>query len=118
MNSLAEVPWTITPEKVEAVVRRLVTAAKPRKIILFGSYVRGTVHRDSDLDVLVVTDDDVQSPRAESARLRRVVRDISMSMDILVIPQSKLEQIQGRRDWIYAEACETGNVVYERSPQS
>jgi predicted nucleotidyltransferase len=114
MSVAADVPWAVTPEKVEAVVRRLVEVARPRKIILFGSFVRGETNRDSDLDVLVVTDDDLESPHAESVRLRRSVRDILMPMDILVIPQSKLDQLRHRWDLVYYEACETGRVVYER----
>ena len=64
MSTLAAVPWALTPEKVEAVVQRLIAVARPRKIILFGSYVRGHVGRDSDLDVLVVTEDRLAKPRA------------------------------------------------------
>ena len=118
MSVALEVPWAVTPDKVEAVVRRLVEAARPRKIILFGSYVRGETNRDSDLDILVVTDDDGRSPRAESARLRRTLRGISMPMDILVIPQSKLDQLRQRWDLVYYEACETGKVVYEREAEA
>src|SRR6185436_1944732 len=111
MSGEVEVPWAVTPEKVEAVVQRLIALARPRRIILFGSYARGEVNCDSDLDVLVVTDE-LPSPRAESARLRRALRDISMPMDILVIPQSALDQLRYRSDLIYREACDKGQVVY------
>ena len=49
MNMAKEPAWSVTPEKAEAVVRRLVEVARPRKIFIFGSYVRGRTHRDSDL---------------------------------------------------------------------
>src|SRR2546422_9374176 len=94
MSEVAEVPWAVTPEKVEAVVQRLIAVAKPHKIILFGSYVRGQVNRDSDLDVLVVTDDSVSNPHAESVRLRESVRDIAVPMDILVIPSREYERLR------------------------
>ena len=114
MSVALEVPWAVTPEKVEAVVQRLIEVAHPQKIILFGSYVRGEVNRDSDLDVLVVTDDDIENPHAESARLRRSVRGISMPMDILVVPASEYERLRHRWDLIYHEATENGRIVYER----
>jgi predicted nucleotidyltransferase len=41
MTTAAEPPWQITPEKVQMVVQRLIEVASPKKIILFGSYVRG-----------------------------------------------------------------------------
>ena len=115
MSETLDVPWAVTPEKVEAVVQRLIAVARPRKIILFGSYVRGQTHQDSDLDVLVVTDDSVQDPHTESVRLRRSLHDIDMPMDILAIPVSEYERLRHRWDLIYCEATENGRVVYEGS---
>ena len=114
MNALADVPWAVTPEKVEVVVQRLIAAGRPRKLILFGSYVRGEVNRDSDLDVLVVTDDTIENPRAESVRLREAVDEVDMPMDILVVPQSQFEALRDKPGLIYREACEHGKVAYER----
>ena len=114
MSTVAQVPWAVTHEKVEAVVRRLIEVGHPRKIILFGSYARGQVHRDSDLDVLVVTDDGVENPRAESVRLRDAVDDIDMSMDILVVPESQFNALRNTPGLIYREACEQGKLAYEQ----
>lgn len=118
MHAGSDVSWAITPEKVEAVVRRLVELADPVRIVLFGSYVRGTVHPDSDLDVLVVTDDARVRPRAESIRLRRALRDINMPMDILVVSHADLDRLRHRWDLVYHEACETGKIVYERGTRT
>jgi predicted nucleotidyltransferase len=114
MSTLPEVPWAVTAVKVEAVVQRLIEVARPRKIILFGSYVRGQVHRDSDLDVLVVTDDGVENPRVESVRLRDAVDDIDMPMDILVVPESQFNALRNTPGLIYREACEQGKLAYEQ----
>jgi len=114
VNTLAEVPWAVTAEKVEAVVQRLIEVGCPRKIILFGSYVRGQVDRDSDLDVLVVTGDHVANPRAESVRLREAVEDIDMPMDILVVPESQFNALRNIPGLIYQEACAHGKLAYEQ----
>lgn len=113
MAAAAEPVWQITPEKVRAVVQRLIQLARPRKIILFGSYIRGGATRDSDLDVLVVTDDKLESPRQESVRLRNAVSDINMPMDILVVPYSRFEALRQKIGLIYREADRHGKVVYE-----
>ncbi len=67
-----DAPWRITKEKVEQALTRIVEVSKPRKVILFGSYVRGMVDRNSDLDILVVTADDIGRPerrkRQDTAR--------------------------------------------------
>jgi len=110
-------PWAVTPEKVEAAVRKIIEVSRPVKIILFGSYVRGATGRDSDLDILVVTADTIRNPRQESVRLRRALREISMPMDILVVPRSQWEELKDTPGLIYREAWRTGKVVYE-SPQA
>jgi predicted nucleotidyltransferase len=114
MSTVADVPWAVTPDKVEAVVQRLIAAARPRKIILFGSYVRGQIHRDSDLDVLVVTGNDMPDPRAESVRLRDAVEDIDMPMDIVVVPENRFNELRDTPGLIYREAWEQGRVAYEQ----
>ena len=112
-TTAAEPAWQITPEKVQAVVQRLIQIGRPKKIILFGSYIRGDPTRDSDLDVLVVTGDEVESPRRESVRLRSSVSDINMPMDILVVPYSRFEALREKLGLIYREADRRGKVVYE-----
>jgi predicted nucleotidyltransferase len=113
MTTAAEPAWQITPEKVQMVVQRLIEVANPKKLILFGSYVRGDATRDSDLDVLVVTSHEVESPRRESVRLRNSLSDINMPMDIVVVPFSRFEALREKLGLIYREADRHGKVVYE-----
>ncbi len=99
---------------MKAVLERLIAVARPRKIILFGSYVRGQVGPDTDLDVLVVTENCVSNPRTESVRLRDAVSDVDMSMDILVVPEAQFDALRDTPGLIYREACEQGRLVYEQ----
>lgn len=80
---------------------------------MFGSYVRGETHRDSDLDVLVVVDDSVADPLRESVRLRSMLRGIRMLMDIIVVRESTFIQLRDRIGLIYREAIRHGRLVYE-----
>ena len=105
--------WTVTPEKVKTAVEKIVETARPRQIILFGSYVRGTMHRDSDLDVMVVTGDDIENPRKESVRIRRALKGIAMPMDIVVVPEGWLRDYADTPGLIYREALKNGRVVYD-----
>lgn len=108
--------WAITPEKIEAAIREIVKIGRPRKVILFGSAVRGEANIHSDLDILVVTGDEIVSPRKESVRIRRALRGILMPMDILVVPESQLQELANQPGLIYREALRNGKVVYETSP--
>ena len=105
--------WTITPEKIDAAVQRIVSVAHPRKVILFGSVVVGKPDIHSDVDILVVTGDEVESSRTESVRIRRALRGISMPMDILVIPEKRLQELADQPGLVYREAVRHGQVVYE-----
>lgn len=91
----------------------MIQIGRPKKIILFGSYARGDATRDSDLDVLVVTGDEVESPRRESIRLRNSVGNINMPMDILVVSYSRFEALREKLGLVYREADRYGKVVYE-----
>ena len=113
MNDTVKVPWAITPAKVDQAVRRLVETGRPRKIILFGSYVRGETHRDSDLDVLVVVEDNVENARKESVRLRHALCGIRLCLDVLVVRESDFNRLKDRIGLIYREAVRHGRLVYE-----
>ena len=113
MNDASQAAWAITPEKVELAVRRLVEAGRPRKVILFGSYVQGEPDRDSDLDVLVVTDNSVANARKESARLRAALRGIRMCVDLLVVREGDFNRLKDKIGLIYREAVRHGRVAYE-----
>ena len=109
--------WAITPEKIAAAVRRIVDVAHPRRIIVFGSIVSGETDIHSDVDILVVTRNEVESRRAESVRIRRSLRGISMPMDILVIPETQLQEVADRPGLVYREALRHGRVVYDAAEE-
>lgn len=106
--------WQVTPEKVDTAIQRIIEVGNPLKVILFGSFVEGKTDRNSDIDILIVTRDDVKNPRKESVRIRRLLRGISMPMDILAIPQQQWNQVKNQPGLIYREAETKGRVVYER----
>lgn len=105
--------WTITPEKIDAAIKRIVSVAHPRKVVLFGSVVMGKPDIHSDVDILVVTGNEVESSRKESVRIRRALRGITMPMDILVIPEQRLQELADQPGLVYREAIQYGRVVYE-----
>lgn len=105
--------WAITPEKIKEAVKKIVDFEQPKRVILFGSAARGDTNINSDVDFLVVTRDEVESPRKESVRIRRALRGLSMPMDILVISEERLKELGNRPGLVYREALRGGKVVYE-----
>jgi uncharacterized protein len=105
--------WAITPEKIKEAIRKIVDFERPKRVILFGSAARGNTNIHSDVDFLVVTKSEVESPRKESVRIRQALDGISMPMDILVISEKRLKELGGQPGLVYREALRGGKVVYE-----
>jgi predicted nucleotidyltransferase len=105
---------------IEEMTERL-KELKPRKVILFGSYARGTQTEDSDLDVLVVLDSKEKS-KTFSELIERgkpvsaAVRDVrkKMAMDLIVYTMAEFEYLRKQKDFFVEEIVETGKVLYER----
>ncbi len=108
-----ELLWEITHEKVQTVINKIVDISRPKKLIIFGSYIKNNLHKNSDLDILVITEKELISPRKESVRIRHALKGIIMSMDILVVSENKLLELADQPGLIYKQALEHGKIVYE-----
>ncbi len=117
MKSSSHRSWEITSDKVESIIQKIIEIGRPRKIILFGSYIRNKTHAHSDVDFLVITGDNIENTRKESVRLRRALRGISMPIDIIVVPETIWTQLKDRPGMIYREAAREGRIVYEAYKQ-
>ncbi len=107
--------WAVTQEKIDEAIKRIVSVRHPSQVIVFGSAARKSARPPRDLDLLVVTKEDVAHPRDESVRLRRALKGIFMPVDILVISQSRLRKVADQPGLVYREALRHGKVVYATS---
>jgi len=94
------------------VVNRLTTWSSPARVIVFGSVATGMATADSDLDLLVVIDD-VTDTRRESVRLREVLGDVGMPVDVIVMSTARFEETKDVIGGIAYPAHKYGRVIYE-----
>lgn len=102
----------VTMQDIKTVVERLIQAANPRKVILFGSYARGEQTPDSDVDLMII-EDTVDHQGMEMVRLRKAAGRIApgVGIDILVYQTEKTkEPVPGT---ILYRALTEGKVMYE-----
>jgi len=72
----------ISDKAIREAVELLSRAANPVKIILFGSYARGDVSEESDLDFLII-EREVKARRRETVRLRDVLSPLRIPVDVI-----------------------------------
>jgi predicted nucleotidyltransferase len=99
------------PALLEEMVRRMVEAVQPRRIILFGSAARGTMAPHSDLDLLVVVPDSADC-RAVARDLYRRLRGLNQAKDLVVVRQGDLEQHGANPNLVFHAALTEGRELY------
>jgi len=102
----------VDEETIQEIVRRILTVAKPDKIILFGSAATGQRTRDSDVDLLIV-ETDPGDQRKESVRLRRQLSGLDFPFDVIVISTEWFEESKNVIGGIAYPANKYGKVIYE-----
>lgn len=101
----------VTSEKLEAAIRILSEAARPARIVLFGSYARGDARDDSDLDLLVI-EPQVEDRAREMVRLRRLLRPLRIPADILVYSSDEVARWGDQPGSALYWALREGKVVH------
>ncbi len=101
----------ISHNDIAEMIKRITADAKPVKVILFGSRARGDAKRNSDIDLLVIERDPV-SQRKEAARLRKMLRDFKVPMDIVVFGQYFAERYWNIPGSVLYPAFRDGIVLY------
>ena len=85
------------------------------RVILFGSYAKGTVTDDSDVDLLVIGPFEGRSVD-KSVEIRMKLRP-GFPMDLLVRTPEKVRQRIDMGDGFIREILEEGKVLYEVNDQ-
>lgn len=102
----------ISEETIKNAIHRLVEAAKPLKIYLFGSYARGDARTGSDLDFLVV-EQSLTNRRKEMVRLHDAIRPMRIPADILVVSETSFNKWAEVPGSVIHRAKNEGRLYYE-----
>ncbi len=94
------------------IVRRVLTVARPDRIILFGSAATGEMTKDSDIDLLIL-DPAPGNRHEQSVRIRSAIGDVRFPVDVIVIPTERFEATKNLIGGIAHPAHKYGRVLYE-----
>ena len=78
-------------ETIEEMKRRIVEEIHPQKIVLFGSYARGTAGPDSDIDLLIVLQT-VVSKRKTAVEIYGLLAGMGIPKDVIVVTPEEVEK--------------------------
>src|SRR5258708_40225596 len=93
------------------VVKRVVRAAKPDKIVLFGSAARGTMGPDSDLDLLVIKGGKFNYWRVLT-KIYRSLRRSGAAVDVVLVTTEDAERYRDTHCLVICPALHEGKVVF------
>ncbi len=100
--------------KLQEIVRRLVEALDPDKIILFGSRARGDIHTQSDVDLLIIKPSTEPRHRRAGEAYRALI-GIGVPTDILCYTPEEVDEWSEVKYHVATRATREGRVLYEKN---
>lgn len=98
---------------VEDIKTKLLTNIQPKSIILFGSVARGTDSLDSDIDLLVVWDEQKDIPNIKRRiMLRQIIGITESPLDILTCTSDELKIALSDEQSFTSHIIKEGEVLY------
>ena len=99
------------PAILALIERQVVEAAKPEKIVLFGSAARGTMGPDSDIDLLVIKKGKINHDRVAQVIYQHLTGEAAV--DVVVASAEEVERYRDAYCMVICPAMREGKVIYE-----
>ncbi|WP_129125059.1 nucleotidyltransferase domain-containing protein [Geomonas oryzae] len=101
----------LTSTDIDQVCETIVDRLHPKRIFLFGSYANGHQTEDSDIDLVVVMDSDLD-PHQRNVTLKRLFPRRSFSLDAFVFTPQEFERYKDVPGTIIYTAAHEGRLLY------
>jgi predicted nucleotidyltransferase len=111
MSVVSPPPFLRTP------IDRLVRALAPTRIVLFGSYAKGSARPGSDVDLLVIAEAAAE-PAALARRASQLVATSFPPIDVVLCTPAEAEHAHEQRSPFLQSILESGVTVYRRDQGS
>ena len=97
-------------EKINKFIASIIPEYNPRKVVLYGSYAKGTNTENSDINIAVIVDEVEGSFIEKEARLYKIRRGIDANIEPILVEQNNASDRSGFLDHILSY----GQVLFTR----
>lgn len=101
--------------EIKLITDCIVREYQPDKIILFGSWARGNADKESDIDLLIISDHEKDLPRYKRGLdIRLLLSQFSSPKDILFYTHDDVNRWRNVPQTFINTVLTEGRVLYER----
>jgi predicted nucleotidyltransferase len=100
--------------KIQEMVRRIVEAVHPDRVVLFGSRARGEAGPDSDVDLLMIAPSEAPSDE-RTVPLCQAIGVMGVSKDLIRQTPEGAGEWRNVRSHFLTRVMREGKVLYERA---
>lgn len=106
----------LSPEMLQEVTRRIVSAVHPEQIVLFGSHAWGQPTEDSDLDLMVILDQSDQPGYRRATEIYRSLRGLKIPIEVVVRTRAEMNRGMAVKTSLERRVVEQGRLLFENAP--
>jgi predicted nucleotidyltransferase len=99
---------------INEILDRILTGYEPKKVILFGSYAYGEPTKDSDLDILIVTERHFTPEETYKIR-RKSLGHYDIPIQLICLSDEEFTETKDIIGGIAYPASKYGEILYEKS---
>lgn len=103
----------ITNIQINNITNQIVKKYNPERVILFGSYAKGTFNDNSDLDFIIIKDTNLPKHK-RGIELRRFFYGLTIPLDFKIYTTSEYEQEKNNKYSFLYSALVESKTLYDR----
>jgi len=103
----------VNSHNIQNFVKQIAQNFSPEKVVLFGSYARGSASEDSDVDLLVIMPHNKRNIE-QSLDITRGI-DRSFPLDLIVRKPDEIRKRLRLHDMFLTSILEEGEILYEHN---
>lgn len=103
----------LTKTEIDAIAERIVARIQPEKVILFGSYAKGTATVRSDLDIFVIKETELP-PASRAAVLKPLFANALIRVDIHIYTPEEVKDYGEEPFSFVNSVLRSGKTLFEK----